>query len=108
MDVSEGNTNMGKWSSEQLAWLIRRHAVEMTHLSGGGHLGSILSVSDIIAVLYADILRYDCQNPEWENRDRFILSKGHAGAAIYAALAEEGFFSIEELNMQTEADFQDM
>ncbi len=88
---------MGKWSSEQLAWLIRRHAVEMTHLSGGGHLGSILSVSDIIAVLYADILRYDCQNPEWENRDRFILSKGHAGAAIYAALAEEGFFSIEEL-----------
>lgn len=88
---------MTKHTSEQLAWLIRRHAVEMTHLSGGSHLGAILSVADIMAVLYAETLRYDNQNPKWDGRDRFILSKGHAGASVYAALAESGFFPTEEL-----------
>lgn len=86
-----------KHTSEELAWLIRRHGVEMTHLSGGSHLGAILSVADIIAVLYSDILKYDISNPKWQDRDRFILSKGHAGASIYAALAENGFFPIDEL-----------
>lgn len=86
-----------KWTSEQLAWRIRRHGVEMTHLSGGSHLGAILSVADIVAYLYAEVLNYDSKNPSWERRDRFILSKGHAGASIYAALAESGFFDIEEL-----------
>lgn len=88
---------MNKYSSEQLAWLIRRHGIEMTHLSGGSHLGAILSVADIMAVLYADVLRYNPKIPEWEARDRFILSKGHAGASVYAALAESGFFPVEEL-----------
>lgn len=87
----------GKYTSEQLAWLIRRHGVEMTHLSGGGHLGSILSVADVMAVLYTDVLKYDPKNPGWDGRDRFILSKGHAGASVYASLAEEGFFPVEEL-----------
>ena len=82
-------------TSEQLAWLIRRHGIEMTHLSGGSHIASILSVADIIAVLYSDVLRYDPNNPKMAERDRFILSKGHAGAAIYAALAESGFFDPE-------------
>lgn len=84
-------------TSEQLAWKIRRHAVEMTHLSGGSHIGAILSVADIVAALYTDVLKYDIENPNWEERDRFILSKGHAGASIYAALAESGFFEVEEL-----------
>ncbi len=84
-------------TSEELAWKIRRHGIEMTHLSGGSHIGAILSVADIIAVLYTDIMKYDPANPEWEGRDRFILSKGHAGASIYAALAESGFFDPEEL-----------
>lgn len=83
--------------SEELAWKIRRHGIEMTHLSGGSHIGAIMSVADIIAVLYTDIIKCDPKKPEWSERDRFILSKGHAGAAIYAALAENGFFSIEEL-----------
>lgn len=69
----------------------------MTSISGGGHIGSILSVADIIAVLYADILQYDSQNPELPTRDRLILSKGHAAAAVYAALAECGFFPRQEL-----------
>ena len=84
-------------TSKQLAWLIRRHGIEMTHLSGGSHIGAIMSVADIIAVLYADVLKYDPEKPEWEERDRMILSKGHAGASIYAALAESGFFPTEEL-----------
>ena len=83
--------------SKELAWKIRRHAIEMTHISGGSHIGAIFSVADIIAVLYSDVLRYDPQNPKFENRDRFILSKGHAGASVYAALAESGFFPVEEL-----------
>ena len=78
--------------SEELAWKIRRHGIEMTHLSGGSHIGAILSAADILAVLYAEVLRYDPEQPKWEERDRMILSKGHGGAAIYAALAESGFF----------------
>lgn len=83
--------------SEQLAWLIRRHGVEMTHLSGGSHIGAILSVADIVAVLYNDIANISPENMHDEDRDRVVLSKGHAGAAIYAALAERGFFDREEL-----------
>ncbi len=84
-------------NSEQLAWKIRRHGIEMTHLSGGSHIASVLSVADIIAVLYADIANVFPDNPTSDERDRIILSKGHAGAAIYAALAEKGFFDTEEL-----------
>lgn len=84
-------------TSEQLAWKIRRHGIEMTHLSGGSHIGSILSVADIIAVLYNDVANVDPKNPKKPDRDRIILSKGHAGAAIYAALAEKGFFDVEIL-----------
>lgn len=78
-------------TSEQLAWKIRRHGIEMTHLSGGSHIGAILSVADIIAVLYSGVMNIDPGNPKKDSRDRFILSKGHAGASIYAALAENGF-----------------
>lgn len=84
-------------TSEQLAWKIRRHGVEMTHLSGGSHIGAVMSVADIIAVLYTDIMKYNPEKPDWDGRDRFILSKGHAGASIYAALAETGFFDVSEL-----------
>lgn len=89
-------------TSEQLAWRIRRHGVEMTHLSGGSHIGSIMSVADIVAVLYADVMKYKPEEPKWSGRDRFILSKGHAGASIYAALAEKGFFQVEELKTHYE------
>ncbi len=84
-------------NSEQLAWLIRRHGIEITHISHGSHIGAILSVADIVAVLYNDIANISPENLKDENRDRIILSKGHAGAAIYAALAEKGFFDRAEL-----------
>lgn len=83
--------------SEQLAWLIRRHAVEMTHHSGASHIASILSVADIVAVIYSGVANVDPKFPDDPKRDRVILSKGHAGAAIYAALAETGFFDPAEL-----------
>ncbi len=80
-----------------LAWLIRRNGLEMTHLSRGSHIGSIFSVAEIIAVLYSSVLNVRPENPKWPERDRLILSKGHAGSAIYSALAERGFFPVEEL-----------
>lgn len=84
-------------NSKELAWKIRRHGIEMTHLSHGSHIGSILSVADIMGVLYSDVLKYNVKDEKSKWRDRVILSKGHAGAAIYAALAEVGFFDVEEL-----------
>ena len=84
-------------TSEQLAWKIRRHGIEMTHLSGGSHIGAVMSVADIMGVLYAEVLKVDPAHPDDDDRDRFILSKGHAGASVYAALAETGFFEVEEL-----------
>lgn len=84
-------------NTELLAAYIRRDIVDMTHMGGSSHVGSGLSISDILAVLYGHSLRVDPQNPSHVDRDRFILSKGHAGAAVYAALAETGFFGVERL-----------
>lgn len=83
--------------TEVMASRIRRHAVEMTHRGKSSHVGSVLSMADIIAVLYGQVLRVDPENPRHPERDRFILSKGHAGAGVYAALAERGFFPPDKL-----------
>ena len=80
-----------------LARQIRKHALEMTSRGGSAHIASVFSMADILAVLYGKVLKVDPKNPRWEDRDRFILSKGHAGAGIYAALAERGFFPVEKL-----------
>ena len=84
--------------SEALALKIRQHAIEMVHATHASHIAAILSVTDLVAVLYADILRVTPAEPEWAERDRFVLSKGHAGVSVYAALAEQGFFPVEELS----------
>ena len=81
-----------------LAHRLRRHVVRMTSLGGSSHVGSALSMADIIAVLFGQVLRLDPQAPDWTGRDRFILSKGHAGACVYAALAERGFFPVAHLD----------
>lgn len=80
-----------------LAGKIRKHCVYMTNKGRSGHVGSMLSMADLLAVLYGGILRVDPRNPKWPERDRFILSKGHAGGGMYAALAERGFFPKEWL-----------
>jgi len=81
-----------------LALRLRRHVVRMTSLGGSSHVGSALSMADIVAVLYGEVLRLKPDEPAWPARDRFILSKGHAGACVYAALAERGFFPVAELD----------
>lgn len=77
---------------------IRKMIYIIAHHAGGGHMGGAFSISDIIATLYfGDLMKYDATNPNWEGRDRFILSKGHACYALYAALAKAGYFPAEEL-----------
>jgi len=83
--------------TKELALKIRRHAIEMTHLGKSSHIGAVLSIADILAVLYGGVLNVRPAFPKWKYRDRFILSKGHAGAGIYAVLAEAGFFSVDRL-----------
>lgn len=84
--------------SIDLARRIRMHAVRMCSKGKSSHIGSVLSVADILAVLYGNILNVKPDEPKWEGRDRFILSKGHSGAGVYAALAERGFFATEILD----------
>ncbi len=81
----------------ELARKIRRHCVLMTSRANASHIGSSLSMADLLAVLYGRFLRFDPQRPDWPDRDRFILSKGHGCAALYAVLAERGFFPVERL-----------
>ncbi len=76
---------------------LRRDAIQMIAAAGSGHPGGSLSAADIITALYFKVLRHDPLNPQWPDRDRFILSKGHAAPILYAALAESGYFPVEEL-----------
>ena len=81
---------------EQMARQLRIDVVELIHCRGQGHPGGSLSPAEIMSVLFFHQLRIDPKRPEWENRDRFILSKGHACSILYGALARRGFFPIEE------------
>lgn len=76
----------------KMADYLRLTAVDMVYKGKDGHPGPALSIADIVAVLYFDEMRLDPQNPDWEDRDRFILSKGHACPIYYAALSERGYF----------------
>ena len=82
---------------EDIARQIRIDIVTMIHKAGDGHPGGSLSVTDMITALYFDIMNVDPNHPEKPDRDRFILSKGHACPALYAALARKGYFSRDEL-----------
>lgn len=85
-------------TTEDYAKKIRQEIYKIAHHAGGGHMGAAFSMADIIAVLYfGDVLKYDAKNPWKEDRDRFILSKGHACYALYATLAEAGYFDKQEL-----------
>jgi transketolase len=84
-------------NSGALACCIRRLSLEMVHAANASHIGGALSMADLIAVLYSDVLRVRPEDPQWPLRDRFILSKGHCCVALYAALATRGFFNVDEL-----------
>ena len=83
--------------SKTFATRMRINALRMVHRAKASHIGSALSIADIVAVLYARVMRVDPKNAKWPERDRFLLSKGHACVAVYAALAEAGFISEEAL-----------
>ncbi len=83
---------------QKMAKQLRRHVITMTAAAGSGHPGGSLSAADIIAALYFKVMRHNPQNPQWPDRDRFVLSKGHAAPILYAALAECGYFPVAELS----------
>lgn len=95
------NNNSIEWAHE-----IRREIIEASHDVGrqGVHIGSALSTADILAVLYGNVMKYDVNNPLSEDRDYFILSKGHAYIGYYAALAKAGFFTNEDIKAQFMTD----
>lgn len=82
---------------ETKANLIRRHVIKMTFAAQSGHPGGSLSYTDVITALFFKVMRHRPGEPGWEDRDKFVLSKGHAAPAYYAALAESGYFPVEEL-----------
>lgn len=82
---------------QRFALKIRIGILEELKARGFGHVGGSLSIADALAVLYGSVMRYDPKNPAWEQRDKLICSKGHAGPAVYAALALRGFFPYEQL-----------
>ncbi|QXW66279.1 transketolase [Streptobacillus moniliformis] len=84
-------------TTKEFAREIRINVLKMLNNLGFGHYGGSLSVVETLAVLYNDIMKYDNKNPNWEERDYFVLSKGHAEYALYSALALKGFFAKEEL-----------
>jgi transketolase len=89
--------NLSTAELKGMAKKLRRHVITMIATSGSGHPGGSLSAADIITALYFKALRHDPENPQWSDRDRFILSKGHAAPVLYAALAETGYFPVAEL-----------
>jgi len=89
---------MGEMTSIELAKKIRYKTLQLVYEAKASHIGGALSMTDILAVLYNDILVYDQSDPTFESRDRFLLSKGHACTSFYATLAYCGFFSFNELN----------
>ena len=82
---------------QRMANRLRLHVIEMTTAANSGHPGGSLSSADIMAALYFRVMKHDPKNPQWEDRDRFVLSKGHVAPVLYAALAEAGYFPVEDL-----------
>lgn len=83
----------------ELATRMRAHALKMVHHAKASHIGSALSICDVVAVLYGEVMKTYPEHWPHPQRDRFILSKGHACTAVYAALAETGFFSVDDLSL---------
>lgn len=91
LEVSKGKAvDFGQMT--EFALIIRRHIIKMLGIAGSGHPGGSLSCTDILTLLYRHHLRHDPKNPKWQDRDRLIFSKGHGCPALYAVLAECGYF----------------
>src|SRR5208282_5737962 len=82
---------------EKIARKIRTHVINMIFEAGSGHPGGSLSCTDMLTALYFSHMNIQPENPRWVDRDRLVLSKGHAAPALYATLAERGYFAVKEL-----------
>src|SRR5688572_6381969 len=82
---------------KEIARRVRRHILEMTQQVNSGHPGGSLSAVEIVTAAYFAVMRHDPKNPTWPDRDRFVMSKGHATPVIYSVVAEAGYFPVEEL-----------
>lgn len=89
---------------KQVATKLRLGILEGVHAAGSGHPGGSLSIADIMAYLYFEEMNIDPKNPRWDDRDRFVLSKGHTAPALYAALAERGYFDSSALGTLRQVD----
>ncbi len=76
---------------------VRKHIIAGTHAASSGHPGGSLSIADVLTLLYFEVMNIDIKNPNWEDRDRFVLSKGHCAPGLYGVLAERGFFPKEDI-----------
>ena len=90
--------NLSVAELKEMARKLRRHVISMIATAGSGHPGGSLSSADIVTALYFKVMQHNPEKPQWPERDRFILSKGHAAPMLYAALAESGYFPVEELS----------
>ncbi len=83
---------------------IRKNALTAVYSASSGHPGGSLSIADVLSVLYFEVMNVDPKNPKAEDRDRFVLSKGHCSPALYGTLAERGFFPVEDIATFRKAD----
>ncbi|MGC8630963.1 MAG: transketolase [Thermoprotei archaeon] len=97
MQTNENTSEREILELEEKAYKIRSYAIQMIYNAKSGHPGGALSIADILSVLYFKEMNLNPNDPNWAERDRFVLSKGHASAALYAALSMRGFFGTQEL-----------
>lgn len=98
MNAPQAVSNRAYAELQDKARSIRHLVIQSVHHAGAGHIGGPLSAADILAALYFHVMNIDPQRPDWPDRDRFILSKGHSSIGLYAALALRGYFPVEELS----------
>lgn len=102
--MPSGSKSLSIEELQAIAKILRRHIITMIGKAGSGHPGGSLSAVEIVSTLYFKVLRHNPANPAWPDRDRFILSKGHAAPLLYATLAECGYFSVNELSTLRQLD----
>lgn len=97
-NASEFDNGMTLQELQEMAKTVRSDIVKMTHIAGSGHPGGSLSAADLLTGLYfGGVMKVDPADPDWQDRDRFILSKGHVAPVLYSVLARKGFFPVEDL-----------
>jgi transketolase len=99
--MARARKNVSREILAEKAKMIRRETVKLTDICGSGHYGSAFSMAELVAALYYEFLHVDPKNPQWQDRDRFTMGKGHAAIGLYPVLADLGFFTWDDLYTYT-------